>query len=126
MSASLRSFFHIFVLLAGLSASAGIRVQGFSFGGVSNRFITPNGDGRNDNVAFNCSNPFDSAGSVKIYDLRGHLITTISINSGTDACRSTPVVWDARANGQVVASGVYIFVVSVESVVASGAVVVIR
>jgi gliding motility-associated-like protein len=128
MAAPLRSFLLIFVLLARLSVAAAVRVQGFSFNGVSNRFITPNGDHRNDNVAFNCSNPFDSAGTVKIYDLRGHLLTTIAINAGTGACTTTPstVVWDARANGQIVPTGVYIFVIAVESVVASGAVVVVR
>ena len=84
---------------------------------------SPNGDHRNDNVAFNFSNPLDSAGTVKIYDMRGHLLTTIPINSGTGA---TSAVWDARANGQIVPTGVYIFVIAVERVVASGALVVIR
>ncbi|HEX4046466.1 MAG TPA: gliding motility-associated C-terminal domain-containing protein [Elusimicrobiota bacterium] len=130
MAGSFRSFLLILVLLARLSAAAGVRVQGFSFNGVSNRFITPNNDGRNDNVAFSYSNPFDSAGTVKIFDLRGHLLTTIPINAGgLDTCPSaTPgcPVWDGRANGQVVPTGVYIFVIAVESVVASGAVVVIR
>jgi hypothetical protein len=121
------------VLLSGLSASAGMRVaSGFSFNGVSNRFITPNGDRKNDNVAFSFSNPSDSAGSIKIYDLRGHLLTTISINSGGSVTcpNSTPgngcPVWDARANGQIVSSGVYIYVINIESAVISGALVVIR
>lgn len=100
-----------------------MRTTGFSFNGVTNRFITPNGDGRNDNVSFTFSNPFDSSGTVKIYDVRGHLVTTIAINSGTGA---TSAVWDARANGQIVSSGVYIFVIAVESRVFSGALVVIR
>jgi len=123
MAASLRSILLIIVLLAGLSASAAVLAQGFSFNGVSNRIITPNGDGKNDNVAFTFSNPFDSAGSVKIFDMRGHLLTTIPINSGTG---NAFAVWDARVNGSVVASGVYIYVLSVEGVVASGALVVIR
>ena len=123
MAAYSRSFLLIFVLLTGLSADAGVRVASFSFNGVSNRFITPNGDGRNDNVAFNFNNASDAAGSVKIYDLRGHLVTTISINSGTGA---TFAIWDGRANGSIVSTGVYIYVLAVESVVASGALVVIR
>ena len=123
MAASLRSALLIFTLLAGLSPAADMRTQGFSFSGVSNRFITPNGDGRNDNVAFNFSNPSDSGGTVKIYDLRGHLLTTIPISAGTFATRA---VWDGRANGTIVPTGVYIFVIAAESVVASGAVVVIR
>ena len=123
MAASLRSCLLVVTLLTGLSAAAAMRAQSFSFSGVSNRFLTPNGDGQNDNVAFKFSNPADSAGTVKIYDLRGHLLTTIAINAGTGA---TSAVWDGRVNGQVAATGVYIFVIAVESVVASGAVVVVR
>ena len=132
MPACSRSFLLIFVLLTGLSADAGVSVAAFSFGGVSNRFITPNGDGRNDNVAFSFANPADSSGSVKIYDLRGHLLTTIPINSGGSlTCPSGTgntgcPMWDGRVNGAAVSSGVYIYVVAVESVVASGALVVIR
>lgn len=120
------------ILLTALSAGAVMRVRGFSFNGVSNRFITPNGDGRNDNVAFSFSNPSDSAGTVKIYDLRGRLLTTISINPGSISCPTNLPgnvgcpSWDARVDGQVVSSGMYIYVISVEGVVASGAVVVIR
>ena len=120
MGASLKSFL-IALMMAGLSSGAGLRVQDFSFNGVTNRFITPNGDGRNDNVAFRFSNPRDSAGSVKIYDLRGHLLSTIAVNPG-----DVQETWDARANGQTVSSGVYIYVVNVESVVFSGAVMVVR
>lgn len=121
MGAELRPFLILASLLAGLSAGAGFRVQDFSFVGVSNRFITPNGDRRNDNVAFNFSNPRDSSGSIKIYDVRGHLLTTLTVNPG-----DTLETWDARANGAVVSSGVYIYVLHVESVVVSGAVVVVR
>ena len=123
MAAPRRSFLLIPLLLARFAAAAAVGVLGFTFNGVSNRFITPNGDGRNDNVAFRFSNPSDSAGTVKIYDLRGHLLTTISINSGTGAVSA---VWDARANGQIVPTGVYIYVIAVEGVVASGALVVVR
>jgi hypothetical protein len=133
MGGAFKPFLLLAVLLTGLSSGAGVRVQGFAFTGVSNRFITPNGDGKNDDVAFVFSNPSDSAGTVKIYDMRGHLVTTIPINSGgslacPNAAPGNPGCpsWDARANGQIVSSGVYIFVVNVESVVVSGAVVVLR
>ena len=130
MAAYTRSFLLIVVLLAGVSA--GVSADGFSFNGVSNRFITPNGDGKNENVAFNFTNPAFSSGSVKIYDLRGHLLTTISVNGGVNGgsvpcvASDTCVVWDARARGSIVSTGVYIYVLAVESVVASGALVVIR
>jgi hypothetical protein len=133
MPASLRGFLLICALLSGSSSAGPIRMSGFSFGGVSNRFITPNGDGRNDNIAFRFSNPSDSAGSVKIYDLRGHLVTTISINSGGSLTCPTGTPenvgcpsWNGRAGGAAVATGVYIYVIQVESVVVSGALVVIR
>jgi hypothetical protein len=124
MAATTRSLLLIIVLLSGLAAAAPVHVTGFSFNGVSNRFIAPTGVQKN--VAFNCSDPFDSAGTVKIYDLRGHLVTTIPINAGVGACAATPVIWDGTANGQAVAGGVYIYVIAVESVVASGALVVVR
>jgi hypothetical protein len=109
------------------TAPAAFRASGFAFSGVSNRILTPNGDHLNDNVVFNCSNPFDSAGTVKIYDVRGHLVTTISIPGGAGACGPTNLVsWDGRAGGQVVSTGVYIYVIAIEGVVSSGTVVVIR
>jgi gliding motility-associated-like protein len=116
-----KSFLLLAAILTGLSSGAGVRVQGFSFSGVSNRFITPNGDGRNDNVAFQFSNPRDSAGTVKIYNVRGRLVTTLSVNPG-----DVSEIWDGRSNGQVVNSGIYVFVIDVENTVASGTVVVVR
>ncbi|MBI3566027.1 MAG: gliding motility-associated C-terminal domain-containing protein [Elusimicrobia bacterium] len=106
---------------AGAGVAAGVRPLGFTFNGVSNRVVTPNGDGRNDNVAFRFSNPRDAAGSVKIYDVRGRLVASLGINPG-DAVE----VWDARSNGAVVPSGLYIFVISVDGATTSGAVAVIR
>jgi len=128
MAAYSRPILLIIVLLTGWAASVRAQAQGFSFNGVSNRIITPNGDHRNDNVAFLCNDPFDSAGTVKIYDLRGHLVTTIPISSGVAICSapSNYPMWDGTAGGKVVANGVYIYVVAVESVVASGALVVIK
>ena len=133
MPLPLRSFLLIMLLATGLSASAGFRALDFTFNGVSNRFITPNGDGLNDFVMFSFSNPSDSAGTIKIYDLRGHLLTTISINSGGSLVCPTGTagdpgcpVWDGKVNGSAVATGVYIYVLSVDSVHASGALVVIK
>ena len=131
MAAHSRTFLLIIALLTGMSSAAPMRVRDFAFNGVSNRFITPNGDHLNDNLAFSFSNPSDSAGSVKIFDLRGHLLTTIPVNPGNLTC-PTPggnvgcPSWDGRVNGAAVSTGVYIYVISVESVVFSGAVVVIR
>jgi hypothetical protein len=130
MADLIAAFLLALVLLIGSVLPA--LASGFTFAGVSNRFITPNGDGRNDNVAFKYSNPFDSAGTVKIYNLRGHLLATIPITAGGNTDCTSPApgsgcpIWDGRASGQIVSSGVYIYVVSAESVIYSGAVVVIR
>jgi gliding motility-associated-like protein len=136
MLGDIKSFLLTAVLLAGLSGpssaagtrstpnsgpAAGTRVQGFTFTGVTNRFLTPNGDGKNDTIRFNFQNDNDAAGTIKIYDLRGRLLTTIGVNVG-DLFET----WDGRANGQVVPGGVYIYVVNVENVTASGAIVVIK
>ena len=94
---------------------------GFTFNGVSNKVITPNGDGRNDNVAFRFDNPRDVAGTIRIYDSRGHLVATLAINPG-----DLKEVWDATSGGNIVATGVYIYVITVDGATTSGAVAVIR
>lgn len=121
MGASLKSLMLIATLLADLSLGAGLRIQGFGFLGVSNRLITPNGDGKNDTVTFQFSNPRDAAGTLKIFSLSGHEQAVLSIEAG-----ATSLVWDAKSGGQAVAAGVYIYVVTVEDATVSGTVVVVR
>jgi gliding motility-associated-like protein len=121
MGGAVKPLLLLLTALAGLVSGAGVRARGFVFNGVSNRFLTPNGDGRNDNVLFRFSNPRDSAGTVKIYDLRGHSLTTIPVNPG-----DTSESWDGRVDGRTVDSGVYVYVVQVEGVSVAGTVVVIR
>ena len=108
-------------LLARLCLAAPSGPRGFVFNGVSNRFLTPNGDGRNDNVVFRFSNPRDSGGSVRIYDVRGRTLASLPVNPG-----DVSETWDGRAGGRIVDSGVYVYVVEVEGVSASGVVVVVR
>ena len=127
MAEALRFLLLAAILLTGLSSGAVVRVQGFAFTGVSNRFITPNGDGRNDNVIFTFSNPTDASVTGKIYDLRGRLIvsdlppgpTSPPVGSGT-------LMWDGKAGGRAVPSGVYIYEIRSAGHAFSGAVVVIR
>lgn len=117
-------FFRSLALLLGVLAAAavpGFAPLGFDFSGPSNRVITPNGDTFNDSVAFRFSNPRDSSGSIRVYDLRGREVAALPIAVG-DTSKS----WDARANGQAVAGGVYIYVLSIESRTYSGAVLVVR
>ena len=117
----LKSMIVAATLLAGLSSGAGLRPSSFSFLGVSNRIITPNGDGKNATVTFRFDNSQDSAGSVKIYDLNGHVLTTISIDAGLQS-----VVWDPGSSGRAVAAGVYVYVISIEQTAISGTVAVVR
>ena len=111
----------LLALTAGAATTDGIGVAGFSFTGVTNRTITPNGDRKNDTVTFRFANPRDAAGSVKIYDVRGHLIASIAVNPGDQSA-----TWDPRTGGQGAASGVYIYVIQVEGTVSTGVVVVIK
>lgn len=121
MGGAWKPFVFLISLLSAWSAAGVSRPRGFVFNGVSNRFITPNGDGRNDNVAFRFSNPRDSAGAIKIYDVRGHAVASLPINPG-----DVSETWDAKAGGRAVDSGVYVYVIEIEGGVASGAVVVVR
>ncbi|MFI5351064.1 MAG: fibronectin type III domain-containing protein [Elusimicrobiota bacterium] len=74
------------------------RTGGFSFNmaGVSNRFVTPNGDHHNDNVVFTFDNPRNSAVSAKILDLRGR---TVASNLALGP-QGTSLVWDGTSGGR--------------------------
>lgn len=109
-----------FVILAA-AAGPGFAPQGFDFTGPSNRVLTPNGDGFNDSVTFRFSNPRDSTGSIRIYDIRGREVRSLAISVG-DTARA----WDGRSNGQTVTAGIYIYVLSIEQRTYSGAVLVVR
>lgn len=117
-------FLRTFVLLFGVCAAAavpGMAPLGFDFSGTTNRVITPNGDGFNDGVTFRFANPRDSSGSIRIYDLRGRELLSLPIAVG-DSSKT----WDARVNGQVVDSGVYLYVLSIENRTYSGTLLVVR
>ncbi|MBI4370851.1 MAG: T9SS type A sorting domain-containing protein [Elusimicrobia bacterium] len=112
--ARLRALALVFAACA--EAALPSRPQGFSFTSASGRFVTPTTP-----VTFSFSNPRDSSGSIRIYDLRGREVTTLDIVSG-----NTSKQWNGRAGGALVTMGVYIYVISVEDVVYSGTVVVLR
>lgn len=107
--------------LAFAAIASAFRPAAFNFAGVTNRFVTPNGDGRNDTATFRFSNPRDSAGTLKIYDLRGHRVAEVAIEPTSSV--SSSVSWNP---GRGVASGVYIYVISVEQQTVTGAVVVVK
>ena len=97
--------------------AAPITPQGFTFTGLSNRFVTPNNDGKNDYAFFRYSNPADSAGTIRIFELRGRQVASVAIEPG-----SAVATWDPRNY----ASGVYIYVISIDQTATSGALVVMR
>ncbi len=92
----------------------------FDLSGLSHKFLTPNGDGLNDNIQFTFDNPKDSAISGKIFDVQGRLVTTLS---QTDQFH---MIWDGKANGNAVPGGVYIYQLEGDGKVYNGTVVVIK
>ena len=101
------------------------RTGGFSFNmaGVSNRYLTPNGDHKNDNVVFTFDNPNDAAVVGKIFDLKGRLIVP-SLPQGPNAGNS--LMWDGTAGGRSVPGGVYIYQIQGEGQTFAGTLVIIK
>lgn len=100
------------------------RTGGFSFNmaGVSNRFLTPNGDHKNDNVVFTFGNPQDSAVASKIFDARGRVVAS-NLPVGP---QSNTLLWDGTSGGRAVPGGVYIYQLQCEGQTFTGTLVVIR
>lgn len=100
------------------------RAGGFAFNqaGVSNRRLTPNGDGRNDNAVFTYDNPRDAAVTIRILDLRGKLV----VSDLPPGPISNSKVWDASAGGRTVPGGIYIYQVESEGRVYSGTIVIVK
>lgn len=99
------------------------RSQGFSFNSsqLSNKAITPNGDGLNDAAVFTFDNPADAAFSGRIYDIDGSFVADMTPGPVRDSLR-----WDGTAAGRAVPSGVYVYQVRGEDKVYNGTVVVVR
>lgn len=100
-----------------------LRDQGLNFDvtQLSNKVITPNGDGRNDNAVFMLDNPRDAGFSGKIFDKNGAFIADM-----TPGVLANSLKWDATGGGRVVPGGVYIYQIRGESKVFSGTLIVIR
>lgn len=89
---------------------------------MSNKVITPNGDGLNDYVTFTLDNPRDSAFSGKIYDLTGAFVA--DMRPGRQVADS--LEWDGKAGGATVPRGVYVYQIKAEGKTFNGTIVVIR
>jgi gliding motility-associated-like protein len=89
--------------------------------GLTNRLITPNGDGKNDTMVFIFDNPQEQEVKGRIYDLRGALVAKMRPGPIGNS-----VIWDAKAGGQAVPGGVYIYQIESQGTVYNGTVAVIR
>lgn len=112
----------LFLALAAAPAFAHPSQSATSFDAfsVSNRFLTPNGDGRNDNVVFRFDNPRDARITGKIFDLKGRLVTTVPRKT------QFTLEWDGTADGRAVTSGVYVYQIEGDGKRFNGTLVVIR
>jgi hypothetical protein len=108
------------LLLMSVFFAPPLQAQGFVFTGLLNRFVTPNGDGKNDTAVFQYLNPTDSAGTIRIFELRGRQIASVAIESGCVV--NCTAAWDPR--GQP--NGVYIYVITIDQTSKSGVLVVVR
>ncbi|MBI4425935.1 MAG: gliding motility-associated C-terminal domain-containing protein, partial [Elusimicrobia bacterium] len=99
------------------------RPTGFSAdaAGLSNRTLTPNGDGFNDSVVVVFNNPRDSKVTGKVYDLRGKLVAPMTPGPVANSLK-----WNGQADGQTAATGVYIYQLEAEGTVYNGTVLVVR
>ncbi|MCX5785387.1 MAG: gliding motility-associated C-terminal domain-containing protein [Elusimicrobia bacterium] len=99
------------------------RPGGFSadLSGLSNRLITPNGDGKNDTMVFIFDNPDDTAVKGRIFDIKGLFVATMK-----KGLVANSLVWDAKAGGQAVPGGVYIYQIEASGHVYNGTVVVVK
>ena len=97
------------------------RTGGFAFdqAGVSNRFVTPNGDGKNDAVVFTYDNPRDAAVTVRILDRRG-IVVTSDLQPGPV---SNSRVWTPSAS---IPGGVYIYMITAEGHTYTGTLVLLK
>ncbi|HBA60650.1 MAG TPA: hypothetical protein DCZ92_07495 [Elusimicrobia bacterium] len=102
-----------------LARSSGVS---FDVKEMSNKVITPNGDGRNDYVVFTLDNPRDSSITGKIYDLSGAFVA--DMKPGTQIADT--LAWDGKSNGSVVPRGVYVYQIKAEGKTFNGTLVVIR
>lgn len=100
------------------------RTGAFSFNqaGVSNRFLTPNGDGKNDNVVFQFDNPRGAEVTGKIIDLHGRVV----VGSLPPGPLGDSLMWDGTAGGQPVPGGVYIYQISGEEQTYTGTLVIVK
>ena len=101
----LRAAPFLLLLCALLGAASLPSLKGFSFTAASNRFITPNGDGKNDNWQIDGLEKYPNS-KVKVFNRWGSSI--YSDNNGYQ------VPWDGTHQGAQLASGTYYYVIELK------------
>lgn len=94
----------------------------FDIAQISNKVITPNGDGLNDFVVFRFNNPQASSVAGQVFDVRGAKIADMT--AGSQVAGS--LVWDGKSGGRAVPRGVYVYQIEAEGKTFNGTIVVIR
>ena len=89
--------------------------------GLSNRFLTPNGDGKNDNMVFIFDNPRKVSVKGKLFDLKGAFVADM-----TEGPVENSLKWNGQFENKPVSGGVYVYQIEAEGKVYNGTVVVIR
>lgn len=100
------------------------RPAGFGFdsgSGLTNRFLTPNGDGRNDFTVLRFSNPRASQVAGEVYDLKGAKVADMTAGPAADT-----LMWDGMSGGRPVAGGLYVYRLTAEDRAYTGVLVVVR
>jgi len=126
----------IAALTAGLLALFGaVHIQaqqgGFSFRGPLRRVITPNGDGLNDRLFLCFDNFSDSGVTARIYTVLGAEVAPMThVTTVTGGCnvgtKPQMAIWDGRASGGTVRSGMYVYRLEAEGKTHSGTFLVVR
>lgn len=131
---ALKRAFSLLVALAFTPAAAFCSASALGQSVALNRFITPNGDGRNDTFIFRCHNPRDAHVEARILDMSGQEVARMLLkqrSSGSDPTNTSSsgeyydLEWDPNSGARH-RGGVYLYQVLVEDNVYKGTIVVIR
>ena len=102
----------------GYAEASGFRLKE---GSPSPRIFTPNGDIKNDEVAFSYKNANLSSIVCWIYDIKGSVVRQLDIEGLEDEGEFT---WDGKdENNDVAPSGIYIYQIEVEGKTINGTIV---
>jgi len=86
------------------------------------KYLTPNGDGINDEISFVIENPKESIISGCIYDITGAFVSDFQWQGDNSLLK-----WDGKGlNGTIVREGIYIYKIKAEDKEINGTIVVLK